>query len=156
MRLFLIWFVVFLFITIGNASAGQMQEIELSDGSVVTGEVLSLSQGVYTIKSGVLGTIKLEKSNVKVIRPQSASRGEAAPNTVRNEIQTLQGRMMSDQEIMGLILSLQNDPEFRRILEDPDILDAVNRGDVAALTANPRFLQLLNNSKVREIQKKIK
>jgi hypothetical protein len=156
MRLLMIWLSVLLFMVVGSASAGQMQEIELSDGSVVTGEVLSLSHGVYTIKSGVLGTIKLEKSKVKVIRPQSASRGDAAPNTVSNEMQTLQGRMMSDQEVMGLILSLQNDPEFRKILADPDILKAVNAGDVAALTANPRFLQLLNNPTVREIQKKVK
>ena len=69
---------------------------------------------------------------------------------------SLQNKMMNDQGIMGMIQSLQNDPEFRKILEDPDILKAVNAGDVPALMANPKFTRLLNNSTVQEIQKKVK
>jgi hypothetical protein len=32
----------------------------------------------------------------------------------------------------------------------------VNAGDIAALTANPKFMKLLNNSQVKEIEKKVK
>jgi hypothetical protein len=64
--------------------------------------------------------------------------------------------MMNDQEIMGLIQSLQNDPEFKKVLEDPDIMKAVSAGDIPALMANPNFTKLLNNSTVQDIQKKVK
>ena len=34
---------------------------------------------------------------------------------------------MNDKEIMGMIQSLQNDPEFQKVLEDPEMMKAVNR-----------------------------
>jgi Tfp pilus assembly ATPase PilU len=72
------------------------------------------------------------------------------------EVSSLQEKMMSDKEIMSLIQSLQNDSEFQRILEDPEVMKAVNSGDIAALMANARFMKLFNNSTLREIQSKVK
>ena len=157
MRQFLICFVVALSLIAGSARAGELREIELKDGSIITGEVVSLNNGIYTIKSGTLGTLKVEESKVNVIRLKSPPRGPgAAKNNTGSEITSLQHKLMSDQEIMGLIQSLQNDPEFKRILEDPEVLKAVNAGDIPALMANPKFTNLLNNSTVKEIQKKVK
>ena len=44
-----------------HANAGEMREIELKDGSIIAGEVLSLAGGIYTVKSDSLGMIKLEE-----------------------------------------------------------------------------------------------
>jgi hypothetical protein len=148
--------VVILLITASRAPAAEMREIEMSDGSVVTGEVLSLSKGIYTIKSDSLGTIKIDESKVRVIRPRSASQGSGASQSSGSEVRSLQNKMMNDQEIMGMIQSLQNDPEFKKVLEDPDIMKAVSEGDIPALMANPKFTKLLNNSTVQDIQKKVK
>lgn len=63
--------------------------------------------------------------------------------------------MQNDQEIMAIIFSLQNDPNFQEIMSDPGILNAVNSGDIAALISNPKFMSLLNNHKIQEIQKKL-
>ena len=157
MRQFLICFVVALSLVGGSARAGELREIELKDGSIITGEVVSLNNGIYTIKSGTLGTLKVEESKVRVIRPRSLSQGPgAAQNNTNSDVQTLQSRMMSDQEIMGLIQSLQNDPDFKKLLEDPEIMKAVSTCDVAALAANPKFMKLLGNAAVQEIQKKVK
>ena len=111
----------------------------MSDGSVVSGEVLSLSKGIYTIKSDSLGTIKIDESKVRVIRPRSASQGAGASQGSGSEVRSLQNKMMNDQEVMGMIQSLQNDPEFKKLLEDPDIMKAVSEGDIPALMANPKF-----------------
>jgi hypothetical protein len=143
-------------LTVRSATAGEIREIELSDGSIVSGEVLSLSKGIYTIKSASLGTINLDESKVRIIRPKSSSQDAGAVPNAGSEAKSLQNKMMNDQEIMGLIRSLQNDPEFKKILEDPDVLNAVNAGDIPALMANPKFTKLLNNSTVQEIQKKVK
>jgi hypothetical protein len=140
-----------------SAPAGEMREIVLSDGSIVSGEVLSLNKGIYTIRSGSLGTLRINESKVRVIRPRTSSQSADAERTATNgELQSLQGRIMNDQEIMGLVRSLQDDPEFKKILEDPDVLKAVNAGDIPALMANPKVSKLLNNSTVLEIQKKVK
>jgi hypothetical protein len=135
-----------------DAVAGEMRDIELNDGSTITGEVLSLNSGIYTVRSDSLGTIRIEETKIRAIRARAASKNTGTAG----EITTLQNKMMSDQEILGLIQSLQNDPEFQKILEDPELLKAVTAGDVPALMANPRFMKLLNNSTVQEIQKKVK
>lgn len=147
-------------------SASEIKEIELKDGSIITGEVISLTNGIYTVKSDILGTIKLEDTKVRNIRektgfstPAASPQPSLAPqaqSSATGEAQSLQQKMMSDKEIMGMILSLQNDPEFKTLLEDPKIMSAVNSGDVATLTADPRFMKLMNNPTVREIQNKVK
>jgi len=152
MRFLILCFFLVLALSLPIAHAGEVREIELTDGSIITGEVLSLSSGVYTIKSNSLGTIKLEEAKIRAIRSKPT---DAAAGT-SGEMKALQGKMMSSAEIMSLIQSLQNDPEFKKVLEDPEIMKAVNAGDVASLTANPKFLKLLDNPTVQEIQKKAK
>ena len=152
MRLPILCILLLAAFSLSTAQAGEVREIELIDGSIITGEVQSLSSGVYTIKSNSLGTIKLEETKVRAIRTKSPGAGDGSSG----EMKALQGKMMSDTEIMHLIQSLQNDPDFKKILEDPEIMKAVNAGDVASLTANPRFLKLLDNPTVQEIQKKAK
>jgi hypothetical protein len=131
------------------ASAAEMREIDLTDGSVITGEILSLSGDVYTVRSPALGTIRINGSKIRTIR--SGSSADTASVDTGNGVKSLQGRMMSDSGIVDTIMSLQNDPDFQKILHDPDIMKAVQSGDVAALMANPQFMKLLNNKAVRKI-----
>jgi hypothetical protein len=158
-KFFMICIVLMLTLSFGTAYAAEIKDVELKDGSVITGEVISLSNGIYTIKSDLLGIIKLEDSKVRAIReksfPTSAIASTANSNTA-GDAQALQQKMTNDKEIMNLVQSLQNDPEFKKLLEDPKIMNAVNAGDVAALTADPRFMKLLSNPTVQEIQRKVK
>ncbi len=148
----------------GTAYAGEVKEVELNDGTVITGEIVSLNNGVYTIKSESLGTVKLTDSKVRTIRQKSPvktagerSASQQNPNSVdaNAQAQSLQQKMMNDKEVMDKIHSLENDPEFQKILEDPEILRAVNSGDIAALMTNPNFMKLLNNRTVQEITNKV-
>ena len=142
-----------------GASAGEMKVIELKDGSAITGEPVSLSGGIYTVRSDSLGMIKLEESKVRVIRPIAPANSAAPGASVSGsgaEVRSLQEKMMSDKEVMSMIQSLQDDAEFKKLLEDPETMKAVQTGDVAALMANPQFLKLLNNPTVQDIQKKVK
>jgi len=138
--------------------AGEIRAIELKDGSVVTGEVVSLINGKYTIRSSSLGTVLIEESKVRVIRPVAApvAANSALSNNKTGDVSALQNKMMNDKEIMSKIESLQNDPEFMKILEDPEVMKAVTSGDTAALMANPQFLKLMNNSTVRDIEQKVR
>ena len=137
----------------GSLLAAEIKEIELTDGSIITGEVLSLSSGVYTIRTGSLGTIKVNDAKVRAIRPQGTPSSQQSSQT--GGVKSLHDKMMSDQDVMGMIQSLKDDPQFTKVLEDPEIMNAVNSGDVASLMANPKFLQLLQNPTVHDIQQKV-
>lgn len=159
MRTFILFMLFATLFLAQESRAGEVRAIELKDGSVVTGEVVSLTNGKYTIRSGSLGTVLIEESKVLVIRPVTApavANFGVTPDNTAGDISTLQNRMMNDKEVMSKIQSLQNDPEFMKILEDPEVVKAVNSGDIAALMANPQFLKLMNNSTVRDIGQRVR
>ncbi len=149
---------VALILAVAVAGAGEIREIELKDGSIISGEVVSLSGGIFTIKSDSLGTIKLDESKVRAIRTKAAPAGPAPAGKAGSggDSRALQEKMMSDSEVMALIESLKDDQEFKKLLQDPAIMKAVQSGDVSSLMSNPQFLKLLDNPTVKEIEKKVK
>jgi len=148
-------YLIMMFLTLavaaGMATAAEMREIELTDGTIVTGEIVSLTGGVYTVRSATLGTLRIEESNIRTIRLK-----DSAGSSVHTggEVMSLQNKMMSDGEIMNMIQGLQNDPEFQEILQDPELMKAVHAGDITTLAANPKFMRLLNNQAVKDIKNK--
>lgn len=143
-----------------NLFAVQLSEIELVDGGIISGEIVSKRDGVYVVKSRSLGTLKVKESEIRSIRvaPAVAREKETVSTpkgTAPAEIQSLQESMMNNDEVMGLVLSLQNDPQMQELLKDPDIMKAVSAGDITALMSNPKFIELLNRPEVKEIQKKV-
>ena len=144
---------IILFLTPGVMFAGQVKEIELADGSILTGEVVSMSGGAYTIRTDAMGTISVPESKVRSIRTKGASSSSAGP--AAGQIRPLQERMESDPAVMEMIRGLKDDPDFRKVLEDQEMMRAVEAGDMGTLMANPKFLQLMNNATVRDIQNKM-
>ena len=132
----------------GYASAGEVREIQLNDGSVIYGEILSLRNDVLTLKTETLGVVTLDASKIRTIRmkPETEAAGD--------QLQELRQSMMSDPEILGMIFSLQNDPEIQAILKDPELMKSLGSGDIGALISNPAIIKLLNNPKIQDIGKK--
>lgn len=85
-----------------------------------------------------------------------ASGNDSSPDLDPAQMQGLQQRMLNDPGIMALIMSLQNDPEMQALLSDPAVANAVQSGDLSALTSNPKVLQLLNKPQVKEIEQKMR
>ncbi|MBW2177122.1 MAG: hypothetical protein JRH03_09275 [Deltaproteobacteria bacterium] len=125
------------------AHAGEISTIELSDGSVISGEVVSFDGNVWTIQSGSMGTLKIDGSKVVSIRSKTT------PSQTQQSI-------MANEQIMTMIMNLQTDPEIQAILKDPEIMKAVNAGDVNALLFNPKFIKFMENTKIRDITKEVK
>jgi len=160
MKLAGISFLFLLVILCGSLLASEVREIELTDGSVIHGEIVSFSGGLYTLKSSSLGTIQINESKIRVIRLKSHGAAEeelASPSktSISKEVQAFQKLMINDKEIMDAILSLLNDPDFQEILQDPVIINAVNSGDIDTLISNPKFMKLLGNPKIQEIKKEV-
>jgi len=134
------------------AIAAETREIELTDGSVITGEILSMEKGVYTVTSAILGTVRIEESKIRTIRNQVSA---GAAGNVGGQLKSLEDKMMSSNEMMDMIHSLQNDPDVQQILKDPEIMKAVQAGDIMTLMANPQLMKLLNKQGVQQIKNKL-
>ena len=161
---------IFLFLSLlvsVSVFAGETSEIVLTDGSKIYGEVLSLNNGVYQLKTESLGVIEIPSSRVRLIRVRSdqielpkTSSGSGSSlslesGTVQSDIETLKSSILNNSEVMGMILSLQDDPAIQKILADPAIMEAVNSGDIGAFISNPKILEIMNHPRIQEIQKKL-
>ncbi|QTA80805.1 Uncharacterized protein dnl_31180 [Desulfonema limicola] len=145
-----ICFFILLFLWVLNVSASELREIELNDGSIISGEVISLDNGVYTLKSQSMGILKIDDSKIREIRKK---RGSSVPlnSFAGTDIQSMTQSLMGNENIMKMIMGLQNDPEIQKILQSPEIMEAVNAGDITALMSEPEFRKLLENPKIQGI-----
>jgi len=142
-------FLLLLFVFNCELYAGEVRMIELNDGSLLYGKIVSLKDGVYTVNTLSLGSIKIEESKIRVIRFKSDEQA------VKEQIQAMQKLMLSDKEIINIIVSLKDDPDVQEILKDPALMKAINSGDLETLLSNRKFLKLLSNPKILNIKKKV-
>jgi len=141
----------------GGVTAGEVSEFALTDGSTIRGEIVSYSNGVYTIESGSLGKVKIDEAKVRVIRVKSdsSSTQEFSSASLSSEAQALQQLMLSDDQLLNNVLSLQDDLEVQAILQDPALVGAVSSGNIDALISNPKFMQLLLNPKIQALTRQV-
>lgn len=146
------WLIVGAFLVAQGAAAlfaAPNPRIELVDGTVLEGEVLSFNGSLYTIRSATLGTITVEANKVRSIRM-------GGPSQVgQQEIQELQQQIMGNPEILNTILGLQDDPDVQAVLQDSQLMKAVQAGDLDRLLSSPTFLKLLQNPRIREIGRSV-
>jgi hypothetical protein len=160
MKYLLLWVLLLLSLWFGSGLAGELREFELHDGTILTGELLSLRDGVYTLKSPSLGTITLEASKVRAMRLHTPANVAPVPQSpgqpaVEAQIQRLQQTMLGDAAIMQLLTSLLNAPEIQTLLADPTILQAVQSQDFHTLMTHPKVQQLLLHPTVRDLSKRL-
>ena len=71
-------------------------------------------------------------------------------------IKTIQDTMMEDPEIMGILHTLQNDPQLMRALQDPEIVKLIQKGDLEAINKHPTFKMLESNKQIQDILKRMR
>jgi len=74
---------------------------------------------------------------------------------VNQQVRELQERVMNDQELIALVLALSADPDMQQIVNDPAVLGAISSGNYDALAKDPRIMRLLENDRVKEIQRRL-
>jgi hypothetical protein len=135
--------------------SGEVREIVLTDNSVIVGEVVSLTNGVYTVKTSTLGTLKIDDSRIRTIGNKPGGVTSPQQGVGQQNLTGLTQKMLSDGSIMQQIQALQSDPEFTEILQDETIMRAISSGDFNALMANPKILNLMKKSSVQTITKTV-
>lgn len=147
-------------------AAADIKTIQLQDGSTLKGEVISLQNGVYTIRTTSLGLLILDAARVISISPGSQDPGSQDTGSQEKiagggildtfmesiELDAIKEQMMRNVDIMATVLELQNDPQLKKVLADPEIMRAVRNMDIEALTSNSEFKRLLDNPKIKKIQ----
>lgn len=131
-------------------------KVQLNDGSIVVGELVEFNNSIYTFESKSFGRVKINESEIKEIHYKSGDGIEASQEiplaNMSSEIETMKKSMLTDEEVMNIIHSLQDDPEFQEILKDPVIMNAVQSGDINTLMSNEKFSKLLDHSSVEQIK----
>ncbi|MCG2713205.1 MAG: hypothetical protein L6416_12915 [Candidatus Omnitrophica bacterium] len=170
MKMKILILLLFLMMFSVNVFAGQIKEIILTDESVIYGDISSLANGKYSIKTDNFGVIEIEEDKVISIKNKSEGRDisktdvsnlkfsgsePTEPSAVKAGINALKRSMDNDTGTMESISNLQNDPDFMAILNDPVIMSAVEAGDINTLSSNPKFLKLLNHPIVRGVGGKV-
>ena len=145
---------VFLACLAAPVLAGPTMTLRLTDGSVITGEMLSFGNGVYRIRSQTLGLLEIPEDRVATLVPpgsEAATEPEDDSAALSAEIHGLQERMAGDRGIMELILQLQDDPAIQAVLTDPQVLQAIASNDLETLKTNPKIQQLMEHPLIQQI-----
>ena len=142
-------FVLILVIISSSAYAGEVQRVNLTDGSVLNVEVISMHNGVYTFKSPSLGEFSVNAKQVQSISSSSMPASQAGSANLK--LNQLQSTLTEKPGAMNLITGLQNDPDMQAVLSDPEIMKAIQSRNYTALANNPKFQKLMNNPAMKQL-----
>jgi len=148
-----------------NISSAFATVIELKDGSRLSGQILSMNDGVYSVYSESVGVLKIPQSKVRAIHEDNPSlsgvggnskASTKAANISQREVHDIQKRILSDEHLQKSILSLRSDPQIQAILKDEELLNAIQAQDFEALSNNPKIIELMNNPSIGVIRQQLK
>jgi hypothetical protein len=139
----------------GPASAAN---VVLKDGTVIHGKIESLRDGVYTVRTDSLGTVRVRQQQVRSIdesdgaakaaQPAAPSKSHSAQAAVQ---QRLKSGISANPELLQLVLALQNDRQMQAVLADPNLMKEIAAGDYTALKNDPKIIALMRDENVRAI-----
>ena len=151
------------------AFSAEVSDIYLDDGSILRAEVISLQNGKYTLRSASMGEFTLESSRVSQIGRRQADQNlvPAAPAQVQQQsfgspeafqakVASAQAAIMNDPEGMQAAMAMASDPDFRKLLEDPEAVAALKSGDMATLMKKPQFQAIMDDPKMQGLANKVK
>ena len=159
MKKIILSLILFFSIFVSVALANKLSKIELIDGSVIIGEVSGINNGKYTVNSQGMGVLQIEESRIKqiVLADTGKNPGFTQPQTNElpsDKIEAMKNKIMGDKETMGMVTSLQNDPQFQEVLNDPEIINAAKSGNIASLMSNEKLMRLKDNPMIQKIKNK--
>jgi hypothetical protein len=134
--------------------ADSLRIIELNDGSRIAGEIISFESGVYTIQSDTLGRLHIPDESIRAIRSdrlKTAPAGGASSPSTGAQFADIQSRILSDPNILTIVMSLQNDPQLLSILNDPVVMRAIAAGDLESLQSSPKILELEGHQTIQQL-----
>ena len=148
---------LFLWIVPSSSHAGVRSQVQLLDGTLIQAEIISFSNGVYKLRSESLGTISVAEDRVQSIRPNKSqipgtpAQLETADPPVGQKVQGLQQKLTSDPKTMEMLLDLRKDPSMIGVLNDKDLMRAIQQGNLSTVIKNPKIQKLMKSKAVGDV-----
>lgn len=147
-------------LTANTLVAGESR-IELEDGSLITGEVLSSDGRTYRIRSRTLGTLEIDAERIRSLRPSGSAdtdtgthtgAGTSAATAANHQrVESIQKDIAANSGLLGSIMSLEHDATIREALADDEFMRAIAERDFATLRNHPTIRKLLETPRMRDI-----
>jgi len=151
-----------LFLTYAESGhCGQPREIELTDGSLLVGEIVAADPGAYTVKSQRLGLIQLKDTDIVSIRavglgPRQPPQTPNAPAALADGMADLQKKILGNPRMLESVKALAGEPDVQALLRDPELMQAILGGNLGALRNNPKIQKLMTHPTVRDLSRQLK
>jgi hypothetical protein len=149
----------------------ETKTITLKDGSVIKGELVSFTNGTYTVKTANLGDLQLPESNVVSVASASFAPVQQAPQQAMptqapmgagnfsSQVSAMQNQIMANPNSMAAIQAMAEDPEIMAMLSDPAFVQqltaAMQGQNVEAVASDPRIQKLMANPKMQALIQQI-
>jgi len=155
-------FIVTAFIfSASTLSFADEQVITLKDGSQIKGELAGIDNGVYTVKTPIIGDVHVAASDIASITngaaapvaamPTSPMAASAMPANADDQVAASQKALMSNPQSMATLQEMMQDPEIMQALSDPAVVQAVTSHDYQAVQNNPKIQALMSNPKMKAL-----
>jgi len=162
--------VLFAFLLDSSAFAGKLSRIRLNDGSSIQAEVMSFSNGIYVLNSPSLGTFELSEGKITSIQmpgrngsnrnsqsdfsSDDRSSPTVSSSNVNSQVSQFRNQLTQDPETMQMIQNLQNDPSVKQILDDKELMQAINGQDLGVVAKDPKIKSFANSEAFQAILEK--
>jgi hypothetical protein len=156
------------------AEDAPMQTITLKDKSVIRAQVTEISGGYYRLKSPVLGEMQIPTAGVISIQPDAAPAqpsntptsdnltiGPSAatqPSPAQQDINSLQStltskvqNLVSTKEGLNAVMAFSGNKDVKAVMNDPQVMKAIQNGDYQALMKSPAMKQLIDNPQTKAL-----
>jgi len=153
-----------------SSSFAQTEKIiNLKDGSMIKGQIHDFQNGIYTVDTPHLGQVHIYDADILNISAPSENvptqdflppmpSGKICPvgnADLMQQVQQLQGDLMTDEAVLQDIEEILKDPEVMSILSDPNFMNDVFSYDPARMQGNEKMQKLMEDPAMQALMDKI-
>ncbi len=151
---------LFIIFSCSSLVFAQEKIIELKDGVVLQGKVLSKDSEFYKISTRTLGAVLVKDSDIVSIKaapPQSQTGDKKAQDAgpgkidLQPDAQLYQENIINNPELLESMKTLSQDEELTELLADPEVKAAIMNHDVEFLRNNEKFQKFMNNELLHKV-----
>ncbi len=143
----------FILLLVASVAHGEIYKWTDKNGVVHFADSLEAVPAHFRNKTKIIVTDTTD--NTTTVSPVAQKKYTPATGAVAPNVGDLKDKMMNDEKIMAIIRTMQNDKALQALLNNPAIMRAIQAGDTNTLQNNPDFLKILNDPRVKEIEKKL-
>jgi len=166
MKKYLLTFILTIcLLSFASAAPKKVKTITLKGGSTLKGEVIQLKDGIYTLEILNIGRMNIPESKILNITSSQAPSSQHSQSDgnkslqkaqIKNQVDQIQGDILSNPELMIELQNIINDEEIQAMLSDPQLLNDVLSYDPEKIQQNDNAQGLMQNEKIQKLMDKIR